>query len=368
MRILFLSAGNSIHTVRWVNTLADRGHEVHLVYNAEHLPTNNIVNEKVIQHKLKYSGFLAYYLNAGELAKLTKIISPDLINAHYASGYGTLARIAKLKPLILSVWGSDIYDFPYQSKLKMKILKKNIKFADRIASTSLSMAKHVEQIMNENIDIVVTPFGVDTNLFKPIEINRSKFVFGIVKTLKKNYGIEYIIKGFKILLERLENESIDINPILEIYGEGGMKEELKNLCLKLNISDKVFFKGYIPNKDVPFAINKFDVFCLGSISESFGVAAVEAMACEVPVIATNVSGFREVLIHGETGYIIPKENEEAMADKMYDLIIDEKLRKTLGEKGRDRVLQLYDWEKNVDVMEGLYNEIYSNRLTYLEKV
>jgi glycosyltransferase involved in cell wall biosynthesis len=360
MRILLLSAANSIHTVRWVNTLAGRGYEVHLAYNAEHLPTSNIINERVIQHKLKQKGFLAYYLNAVQLAKLFQEICPDVVNAHYASGYGTLARIAKLKPLILSVWGSDVYDFPYQGKLKMKILRKNIIYADKIASTSCSMANQVEKLMNNyNMDITVTPFGVDINLFKPMDIKKEEFVFGVVKTLSKKYGIEYIIKGFKILLDRLKNEELSSNPILEIYGSGIMIEELKSLCEELNISDRVFFKGYIPNTEVPYAINKMDIFCLGSVSdsESFGVAAVEAMACEVPVIATDVSGFKEVLIDGESGYIIPRENGQVMAEKMYELILDEGLRKRLGKNGRKRVLKLYDWEKNVDLMEVLYNDV-----------
>lgn len=359
MKILFLSAASNIHTVRWVNVLADRGHEVYLVYNADHSPTIDKVNKKVIQHKLRFGGAFAYYLNGRELSKLSNKISPNIINAHYASGYGTLARIAKVRPLILSVWGTDVYDFPYKNKFTLNILRKNIDNADKIASTSYSMAKQVENIMRKSIGITITPFGVDTSLFKPMtrKKNNYHFTFGIVKTLSKNYGIEYILKAFKLLINRIEKENLDCSPILEIYGKGDLENELKTLCKKLSVSNQVFFRGYIPNTEVPGAINNMDVFCLGSEIESFGVAAVEAMACQIPVIATNASGFKEVIVDGVTGFIIPKHDEIAMADKMYELMINSKLRKIFGMNGRKRVIKFYDWEKNVDVMESLYNEV-----------
>ena len=89
MKILFLSAANSIHTVKWINALASRGHEVYLVYNKGHEPKMDQINKNIHQHQLKYKGGVGYYLNAKELRKLKKEISPDIINVHYASGYGT---------------------------------------------------------------------------------------------------------------------------------------------------------------------------------------------------------------------------------------------------------------------------------------
>jgi glycosyltransferase involved in cell wall biosynthesis len=356
MKVLFLSNAKSIHTVKWVNALSDRGHEVHLAYKKDDCPVEKNIDKRVILHQLKSSGTKGYYFNAMELNKLYKTIKPDIVNAHYASGYGILARYSKLKPLILSVWGSDVYDFPYQSKIKMNILKKNINFAGKIASTSYSMAAQVENIMGKKMDITITPFGVDTKLFRPIKIKKRDFTFGVVKTLSKKYGIEYIIKAFKILLDRIEAENLSVEPKLEIYGKGNLEGELKELTKELDISDRVIFNGYIPNVNVPEAINAMDVFCLGSESESesFGVAAVEAMACEVPVIATNVSGFKEVVVNGKTGIIVPKKDETSMAEAMYKLMRDSELREKMGEGGRRRVLELYDWEKNVDIMEDIY--------------
>ena len=115
MKIMFVSAANSTHTVRWVNALAERGHEVYLVSNRGHEPKENALNSRVKLYLMKHSGGKGYYLNAGELRKIAKRINPDVINVHYASGYGTLARKARLPKYILSVWGSDVYDFPNKS-------------------------------------------------------------------------------------------------------------------------------------------------------------------------------------------------------------------------------------------------------------
>lgn len=359
MKILFLSAANSIHTVRWVNSLVENGNEVYLVYNADHKPTQNKIDKRVIQYKLKYGGNIGYYFNAIEMNKIYKKINPDIINVHYASGYGTLARVARLKNILLSVWGSDVYDFPYQSMLKMHILKKNINYANYMASTSKNMAQQVEKIMGKNMEIFITPFGVDIQKFKYTPKRNLEFTFGVVKTLEVKYGIEYIIKAFSILLEKIKKEQLKYNVVLKIYGDGRIKNQLKELCRELNIAEKVKFEGYIPNVEVPKVLNEMDIFCLGSIlnSESFGVAAVEAMSCQIPVIASDADGFKEVIKDKETGYIVPKKDEKAMAEKMYELMVNDEKRKNMGKKGRERVELLYNWDNNVKNMEQIYKKI-----------
>lgn len=205
MRILFLANAASTHTVKWVNSLSEREHEIHLVFKQDDAPKPNTINSNVILHSLHKSGTKAYFLAAHELNSLYKKINPDIINAHYASGYGTLARLSKLRPLVLSVWGSDVYDFPYQSKIKFNLVKKNLIYADKIASTSHCMAKQVLKILgNYDKSIDVTPFGVDSNIFRPkVNVNREKILIGNIKTLEDKYGIDDLIRAIKILKDNL---------------------------------------------------------------------------------------------------------------------------------------------------------------------
>ena len=99
------------------------------------------------------------------------------------------------------------------------------------------------------------------------------------------------------------------------------------------------------------------IACFGSRSESFGVSAVEAMACEIPVIATKVAGFQEVVRDGETGILVDVDDVQAMADAIKKLYDDKELREQYGKAGRKRVQNLYDWNENVDEMITLYRNV-----------
>ncbi|MDM8125957.1 glycosyltransferase family 4 protein [Mediterraneibacter glycyrrhizinilyticus] len=365
MKVLFLSAANSIHTVKWVNSLVARGIEILLVYNRGHEPQMDVLDKRVKRHCLKYSGSLGYYMNAHELRRVFKEFKPDLVNAHYASGYGTLARKAGVAPVLLSVWGSDVYDFPYEGKIKNSILKKNVRYASALASTSNCMANQLRKVMNdESLRIDITPFGVDMQKFSVENYTQKKksqeVVICNIKMLKPKYGIKEIITAVNMLVKDQKfMRRCDRRIKLKIFGEGEQKEELEELVKKKKLDGVVEFCGKVPNSQVPEELSKADIFCAFSQldSESFGVAVVEAMAMKVPVVVSDVDGFKEVVKDQETGYIINKNDINGCKQALEKLILDDDLRIKMGENGRKRVQELYDWEQNVDIMEKLYFDI-----------
>ncbi len=364
MKILYLSAANSIHIVKWANAMNNLGHEVYILSCANHQAAENKCNENIKIIYLKYGDGIGYYRNASQVKKLIKEIKPDVINVHYASGYGTTARLSRIKNYLLNVWGSDVYDFPHESFLKKIILKKNLRAASLLASTSNSMAEETRKYTKK--EIFITPFGVDTKLFDYKETpKRNNFVFLTIKALTPKYGIIGMIKAFKLFLDYLSSKDEKLASRVEyhIYGSGEQKEEIESLIKELGLEEHVFLKGYIENRLVPDVINASDVYLLKSEldSESFGVAAVEAMACYKPVIASDVSGFKEVIEDGKSGIIVDRFDLETYSLKMRELYFDEKLRKTLGENGRKRVLNLYSWDKNVEDMEKIYNRMKGMR-------
>lgn len=146
---------------------------------------------------------------------------------------------------------------------------------------------------------------------------------------------------------------------LVIYGKGESEQELRELCRNEEIEDKVYFGGFISNDKVPQILNGMDVCCFGSRmdSESFGVAAVEAMACEIPVIATDVDGFTEVISMRESGFIVHRDAPEEMAEYILELYHSAVLRECIGKNGRRRVLQNYNWNNNIDMMLALYEAV-----------
>lgn len=366
MKILFLSAAKSVHTVKWVNAFAERGLDVTLVYIKGHEPMENALDKRIHCHMLKWGGQLGYYLNALELSSLVKRVNPDVINVHYASGYGTLARMSHLPQYVLSVWGSDVYDFPFESALKKRILQKNVRNAKCIASTSNCMARKLREVMgDETLDITVTPFGVNLSRFNPELFmdtgckKQEKIVIGNIKALEAKYGITQMILAFdRLNMQLQETGRLDIQLSMVIYGEGSQKEELLQLIRKCGLENKIVLKGRIPNDKVPETLDKFDIFCALSQldSESFGVAVVEAMSMEKPVIVSDVDGFKEVVADQETGYIVKRDNIDDIVVKLEELVLDSSLRRKMGVNGRKRVEELYDWEENVELLLSLYEE------------
>ena len=361
MKIIFLGEAGSIHTIRWVNSLSEKGIEVILVSLKGNFDNVEKISKKVKTIYLPFGTKLGYYLNIFALKRIISKEKPDLINAHYASGYGTLGRLSGFNKKLLNVWGSDIYDFPNESKVKKRIIEKNLKNYTAIASTSYCMAEETKKYLeNKSKEIFITPFGVDIEKFKNLntEKRENEITIGIVKTLTEKYGIEYLIKAIKELENILDIENYKKIRLL-IYGKGELKNKLEDLTKELQIEDKVIFKGYISNEDVPNALNDMDIFVVPSIlnSESFGVVAVEAMACEVPVIVSDVDGLKEVVVNNETGFVIPKKSPKEIANKIKILIENNDIVKKFKKNARDRVLKLYDWNKNVENMIKIYEEL-----------
>lgn len=361
LKIALVSSANSIHTARWANAMAARGHSVTVFACAGHMPQNEDMYLKGVNLvALKYGAPLGYYLNARELKKLINAGGFNVVNVHYASGYGTLGRRAKLKGALLNVWGSDVYEFPYQSSFNMRTVKKNLAYYKLLASTSNCMARQAQKLVDRQFEI--TPFGVDTSRFRPVDgvKQEGKFTFGTVKTLSPRYGITdsviAFIKVYKRLIEEGETE-LASSLYYEIYGRGEQKDAIRTLIDDNGMSDRIKLCGFVENGKLPEIYNRFDVACYASVSESFGVAAVEAMACGVPVCATDADGFVEVIEDGVSGLISPRGEPLALAENMYKLLMDGALRKSFGAAGVERVKKFYEWNDNVSSMEAIYNRL-----------
>lgn len=356
MRVLLLSAANNIHTIRWANGLASKGLDVKVCSIHDVDSRNEKFTDKVSVSILKSKPPQGYFLAANELKKIVSLFNPDIINAHYATGYGTLARLSGCQPYLLSVWGSDVYDFPKNSKIHRLFLKKNLQAAAAIASTSHCMAKEVLKTL-ETKPIFITPFGIDHNLFIPNrKINRegSQIVIGTVKTLEEKYGIDILIQAFSLVREMIDYPSIK----LAIIGKGSQLDNLKQLAVNLNLQEQIEFKGFIEHSALPIHLNNFDIYAAFSRldSESFGVAILEASANGLPVVVSDADGLKEVVIHESTGFVVSKKNVKQAAEKLLLLIQDSKLRVSMGDAGRKHVVDHYTWERSLDIMIQAYQD------------
>jgi len=237
VKIALISAANIIHTVRWANGLSAAGHEVHVI--SQHSIVDPF-DDEVQVHLFPNRGVVGYFSMALAVRKLLDRIKPDIVNAHYASGYGTTARLVGFHPYVLSVWGSDVYDVPHKSPLHKWLVKKNLRAADQLASTSHCMAEETRTLVPDLVDIAITPFGVDMRAYKgiePVSANqKTKVVIGTVKTMLPKYGIDTLIEAYAQLLRLLQSNGAVLFEIeLRLVGGGDQALELKALADRLGV-------------------------------------------------------------------------------------------------------------------------------------
>lgn len=357
MKLCFLGDANSIHTKKLCYFFRDKGYEVSVIsLNDGFIDGVKVysMNESIDSSNKSLSK-IKYLKNIFKMKKLVREIKPDILHAHYASSYGLLGSIINYKPYLISLWGSDIYDFPKKSFVHRSIIKYNLKKCDMILSTSKAMAKEASLYTNKKM--YITPFGVDIDKFSPSEEKSEKdfITIGTIKTLEDIYGIDILIKAFEIV-----NKKINKNIILKIAGKGSKEEYLRELCVKLNISDKVEFLGYINQERVVDEFRNFDIAIFPSLFESFGVAAVEAQACGVPVIVSNIDGLMEASSPNKSSLVFNKGDYEDLANKIMYLIENNNLRRDMGKNAREYVLENYNINNNFEVIDNLYKDITNN--------
>ena len=221
MKLLLLADCNSSHTVKWVSSLRKHGYTIQLF---SLYPPDNTLYESIpdilvssinLHEELKFGddskiSKLVYLKAVRKIRRLIKEFEPDILHAHYASSYGLLGALSEFHPFVLSVWGSDIYNFPNHSLLHRMIIKFNLYKADRILSTSNVMIEEIKKYTSKQV--VLTTFGINIDRFKSMDthgpFNCTDIVIGTIKTLEIQYGIEYLIRAFKIVNDKFPKKSL----------------------------------------------------------------------------------------------------------------------------------------------------------------
>ena len=350
IKLCILADAESIHTKKWIQYFSKLSYSIHLISMRDteyKYPSNvrlHIINPP-------FASKLSYFLLVSKVKSIVKGINPDILHSYYASSYGMLGMGCNWHPYIISAWGSDIYEFPKMNIFNKKLLEKILNSADIICSTSKDMAIETNKYYNK--EIVLTPFGVDTNIFKettPI-LNNNFITIGVTKSLEKVYGINYLIEAFAELTKEWKNDELR----LLVVGSGSEIDNLKLLCKEKGITSKVEFAGKVKNEVIPEYLNRMDIVCFPSLSESFGVAAVEAGACGRPVVASKVGGLKEIIIDGYNGYLVEPKSVKDIKNKLKEMLTKKNELRELSNNAINYVNKNYNWESNAKIMEELYN-------------
>lgn len=359
-KLLLLADPASSHTQKWAMALA--GYDIEMViFGLNQAPPGLYAKYPQIRVTGPYllkkeGGFskLRYLRALPQLKALIAEFQPDIVHAHYATSYGLLGALSGFHPLVISVWGSDIFDFPRRSWLHRLLLHFNFRRADAIFSTSHVMAEETTRYTSK--PIAVLPFGVDTEYFVPGSQRRifgaNECVIGTVKNLETCYGIDDLLRAFAQI-----KQTYPLVPLkLLIVGGGSQLMPLKQLAATLGIAADTHFTGSVAHQDVAAYHQNLDIAVFPSRAESFGVAAVEAMSCAKPVIVTRVGGLLEVSDE-RSAIQVAVNDPPALAQAIINLIRDPDLAERLSQAARQRVVQHFHWPEQVQRMVQAYDNL-----------
>jgi L-malate glycosyltransferase len=345
-KVVILGNAASVHIKRWAKGISDRGLEVIVISHGgqEIEGIETILLGGQTGEKLGYIGLLPM------VKRTIQKIAPDLVHSHYATGYGLWGKYGKVHPYIISVWGSDIVEFP-SNGLKRWGLRKILRSADHVTATSEFLkAQTLAVAPGLASKVTVIPFGVEMpSACSSRQSAEIRLIF--MKAHQKKYGPDILLKALHLLSDKGKNI------MLTMAGAGELTDKLKSMVQEYNLKNRVKFVGYIDNTRVPSFLADHDIMVMPSLAESFGVAALEAAASGLPVIASNVGGIPEVVKDGETGILVKPGDPGGLAEAIMKLASDVELRKRMGEAGREMVGRKYRWQASVDQMVQLYERL-----------
>jgi len=347
--------------------LALKGHEVHFISYARPFRLGEFV-ENIVFHEVEMSSYPLFEFPMYSLALASKMVEVadyeklDLMHVHYAIPHAVSAYLAKqmLKDkrdikIITTLHGTDITLVGLEPSF-LPMVKFSIEESDGVTAVSRFLKEKTITNYNIDKDIVVINNFVDANLYIPnvssklrehIAPNNEKVIvhtsnFRPVKRVPETIKILDIVRK-------------EIPAKLVLVGDGPDRSECERLCRELKLCDHVKFLG--KQNGLVDILNASDLFLIPSQSESFGLAALEAMSCALPVISSSVGGLPELIKHNETGFIAEIGDIGRMAKYAIELFSNKRKYDLFSNASRKRVENNFDKKIVIPEYESFYNKI-----------
>jgi N-acetyl-alpha-D-glucosaminyl L-malate synthase BshA len=316
--------------------LADRGHEVHFI-TYRRPPRLNHFHENLFFHEVTGEDYPLFEYPpydtalASKLVDVVKFENLDLLHVHYAIPHAAVAYMAKkillnegrYLPVVTTLHGTDI-TLVGMNKAFAPVVAFSINKSDGVTAVSESLKQQTLEYFPIEREIKVIHNFVDFKRFKKIDKDHFKKAIAPegerilihISNFRKVKRIDDAIRVFERVYKEVPSK-------LLLIGDGPERRNMEELCRKIGLCHEVRFLGKQDAVEELLSIG--DLFLLPSASESFGLAALEAMACEVPVISSNIGGLPEVNIHGETGFLSEVGDIEDMAKNAIRILKDPQL-------------------------------------------
>ena len=348
--------------------LGERGHEVHFISSARPFRLHRF-HEKLFFHEVTDVNYPLFkfppytLLLANKIVEVANFVGLDVIHAHYAIPHSISAYLAKQMmtrplPLVTTLHGTDITLVGAFEEFSL-LTRLALRSSDQVTAVSAALARETEDAFG-SIDqgIKVIPNFIDPKMYLPRDESmlkcRERFtpcgekVLAHISNFREVKRVVDVVKIFA-LVEKV------VPCCLLLVGDGPEMARVSREVMRLGLEKKVQFLG--KQESVQEILQMVDVFLLPSEKESFGLVALEAMACGVPVVASRVGGLPEVVQHGKTGYLAEVGDIQGMSEGVLKLLTNEVLYKTFSEQAVTWAREAFPVERAADSYEAVYESV-----------
>jgi N-acetyl-alpha-D-glucosaminyl L-malate synthase BshA len=364
--------GSGVIATELGKMLAENGHEIHFISSSLPFRLNRMYHN-VYYHQVEVNQYSVFQYPPYDIAlasKMAEVINReelDLLHVHYAIPHAVCAILAKQMSgrdvkIVTTLHGTDITVLGYDPSLTDAI-RFGIEKSDIVTAVSKSLISQTYDLINPDKQIETVYNFIDERVYKRVDSSHLKDQYGILPEEKVIIHVSNFrpVKRVQDVIRTFEKITKGIQAKLLLVGDGPEMTVVCKLVKKLNIQDKVLFLGKQDSVEELYSIS--DLMLLLSEKESFGLVALEAMACGVPCIGTNVGGIPEVIVHGQCGYICELGDIEDMSEKAIELLRNS----GQHQQFRDAAVKLVREKFQATTIVKQYEDLYKSLLQSSEQ-
>jgi len=362
--------GSGVVATELAKGLANRGHNLHIISYAQPARLDSFRTD-ITYHEVDLSTYPLFEFPPYDLAlanmmvNLIQFAKLEVLHVHYAIPHATSAYLAKQilgskaanVPVITTLHGTDITLIGSDPTYK-QVVDFSINQSDGVTAVSEYLKNETYRLFDIKKDIKVIPNFIDLERFKKSKKEHFKKaicpegekIVTHVSNFREVKRVTDVVAAFDQILKN------GVKAKLLMVGDGPERSKAEEKCRELNMCNHVRFLG--KQDQVEEVLSVSDLFMIPSGSETFGLAALEAMSCSVPVISSNIGGLPEVNIHGETGYLCELGDIECLGSCATKILKNEKLHNKMASAARKRA-ETFELDKIVTIYEEYYEEIKS---------
>lgn len=362
--------GSGVVATELGKALADKGHLIHFISYAMPMRLEGYMGN-IFYHEVEMASYPLFEFPlytpalASKMVEVARFEKLDIIHAHYAIPHATSAFLAReivnngLK-VVTTLHGTDITLVGLEPSF-LPVVKLSIERSDGVTAVSRFLREKTITNLGVDKEIAVIPNFVDTEKYRRHESPEicSKFAPEGEKILVHISNFR-VVKRVPDVIRIFNEVQKKVPSRLILVGDGPDRSQCELLVREMGLETKVKFLG--KQLELVPILSIADLFLMPSQSESFGLSALEAMACEVPVISSSVGGLPELQIHGETGYIAEIGDVDRMARYAIELLTNEAKHQMFAQAARRRAVESFDVRKIVNQYEAHYEQCLSESM------